>query len=149
MDRHEMAKKLYQARKMQTPEEVKTFEKARVFLFSTRDSFILSALFAAFDDSTEQHEVMWGLIHDAEAFNREIYVREMAMAIPRMLPHSKNWALLILQRVLSNKEAFLIYRNVVPNLSLETKEANKKLLGKIGKSKPKLGKQVRELLKLL
>lgn len=141
-----MARQLYQARRMQTPDEFKRFEEARTALFSTGDPAVLSDLFAAFDDSTEQHEVMWGLVHDVEAFAPDIYLRELAVAAPKMLPHAKGWVEILHYRILNSIEYSSKYREIIPTLPSDTQKAVKRLLEEIVESEPEYRTRVQNLL---
>ncbi len=121
MKKAELAGRLYRARKMKTAEEVIAFEEARLQIFSLKDPVMLKYLFLAFDDSTEQHEVMWGLVHDAEAFERRVYLKELAMTTPQMFPHAREWSRLLHRRVLKNGSATALYRDVLQSLSCEVR----------------------------
>jgi Immunity protein 30 len=147
MDRRNLAGKLYQSRIMRTPKEVKEFEEAQAELHATKDPAVLKDLFAAFDDSTVHLEVMWGLVHTVESFDLDVYLNEMAKAVPKMLPHAKDWALLLNQRVLNTKKAVSIYRRIVPTLPAKTRDVIRKLLEEIGETNPKLKEGVQEVLK--
>jgi len=132
---------------MRTPEEVKTFEEAQAELHAEKDPAVLKDLFAAFDDSTVQFEMMWGLVHTVEAFDLEVYLTEMAKAVPRMLPHAKDWALLLNRRVLNTRKAVPIYRRIISTLPAKTRAAITKLLEEIGETSPKLKMSVQDVLK--
>jgi hypothetical protein len=142
-----MAKKLYEARMMRTRKEVDTFEEARVALYETGDPAVLDDLFAAFDDATEQNEVMWGLIHDIEGFGLDVYLAELAKAVPRMLPQAKEWAMIFHERILNSKEVSQLYREILQNLPEETRAPVALLLEEIAQSKPKLKKRAQGLVK--
>jgi hypothetical protein len=91
--------------------------------------------------------MMWGLVHTVEAFDLEVYLTEMAKAVPRMLPHAKDWALLLNRRVLNTRKAVPIYRRIISTLPAKTRAAITKLLEEIGETSPKLKMSVQDVLK--
>lgn len=147
MTQSDMAKRLYQARKMQTQEEVKQFEEAREALVSSGNTNVLSDLFAAFDDSTEQHEVMFGLVHDVESYEPQKYLTLLARATPKMLRTAKEWAKILHMRLLNSRKHRLIYRNVVRSLPPKTRSSIASLLEEIAHSEPEFRKRIQYLLK--
>jgi hypothetical protein len=146
MDRSSSARKLYDSRIMKTPEEVKNFEDAQVELFADRDPAVLPDLFAAFDDSTQHMEVMWGLVHTVEGFDLKVYLGELGKAVPKLLPHAKDWALLLHQRVMNTKKALPIYRKVLASLPPEARAAVTKLLEEVRSTSPNLAPGVAQVL---
>src|ERR1700749_3311851 len=146
MDRSSSAKKLYESRLMKTPAEGKSFEDAQVEFFADKDPSVLPDLFAAFDDSTQHMEVMWGLVHTVEGFDLKDYLGELAQAVPKLLPHAKDWALLLNQRVMNTKKALSIYRGVVAALPTETRAAVTKLLEEVRTTSPNLAPGVAQVL---
>lgn len=146
MNRQEAAKKLYGVRKLKTPAEVEAFDEARAALFSTGDPHVLGDLFAAFDDSTEQHEVMWGLVHDVEGFGLETYMRELGTAAPKMLRDAQEWLTILHERILNSENATEAYRKVIPTLPEKSQQAIKKLLEEMKRATPKLEVAIRRLL---
>jgi hypothetical protein len=146
MDRSSSARKLYDSRLMKTPAEVKSFEDAQVELFADRDPAVLPDFFAAFDDSTQHEEVMWGLVHTVEGFDLKDYLGELGKTVPKLLPRAKNWALLLHQRVMNTKKALPIYRTVVASLPPEAREAVTKLLEEVRTTSPNLAPGVAQVL---
>jgi hypothetical protein len=146
MNRQEAAKRLLEARKMKTPAEVEAFDEARFALTSTGDPAVLADLFAAFDDATEHHEVMWGLVHDVESFGLEAYMKEMGEAAPRMLSRAREWLTILHERILNSERATDVYRGVIPTLPGESREAIKGLLAEIRQARPEVEEAVRRLL---
>lgn len=64
----------------------------------------IRGLCSAFDDKTEQEEVMFGLVHAVEYLGREKNVIEIAKSISIMLPHAKEWAILLHCRILNDEQ---------------------------------------------
>jgi hypothetical protein len=146
VNRQEAAKKLLRARKMKTRAAVESFDDARAALFATGDPAVLKDLFAAFDDSTEQHEVMWGLVHDVEGFGLEQYMKAMGEAAPKMLPRAKEWLTILHERILNSRKAIEVYRGIIPTLPERSQAAIKKLLEEMEQATPKLKGAIRRLL---
>jgi Immunity protein 30 len=146
VNRSKAAKMLYESRLMRNAEQVKQFEKARLALFSTRNPSVLSDLFAAFDDSSDQHDVMWGLVHDAEAFDRDVYLRAMSMALSKMLKKAKGWAFVLNERILNSAEFSLSYHKIILELPAPARRTVIGLLKELGDAKPKFASKVRKLL---
>jgi hypothetical protein len=147
MNRQELIRKLYESRIMRTTAEVKSFEEAQRALHAMGDPAVLSDLFNGFDDSTEHLEVMWGLVHTVEAFDLETYIRELAMATPKMFPQAKDWALLLHQRLLKTEADLAIYRKILPAVPAKPRKAIKAILEEIKSTSPELSKAAQELLK--
>lgn len=146
MNREEAAKQLLQSRKMKTPAEVEAFDEARYALASTGDPAVLEDLFAAFDDSTEQNEVMWGLVHDVESFGLETYMKAMGEAAPSLLKHAKEWLTILHERILNSDKATEVYGGVIKALPEKSQQAINKLLAEIKKARPETEAAVRQLL---
>lgn len=147
MDVQELANTLYEARRMRTPDEVQSFERAREALAASKNPAVIAHLLAALDDSTEHEEVMWGLVHDAEAFEREAYVNALVSSMSQMLPHAKDWAILLHMRILNSDDAVELYRKVLPTVPEETQRSIREILEEIQRTRPKYSKQIRALLK--
>jgi hypothetical protein len=147
MTQNNMAQQLYQSRKMHTEKEIEHFEEALLALSSTRDASVLPHLFAAFDDSTEQSEVMWGLLHTVESYEREAYLLGLAKAIPSMILHAKNWVLISQYRILNNDHARSMYRKIITTLPAETKKVVRNVLEEIGNAEPRFSDRVQDMLK--
>jgi hypothetical protein len=90
---------------------------------------------------------MWGLVHTVEGFGLKDYLGALAAAMPKMLRHAKDWALLLNQRVVNTKKALPIYREAVAALPAEARAAVTKLLAEIRETSPDLAPGVEQVLK--
>jgi hypothetical protein len=142
-----ITKKLYEARKMRTPEEVQIFDEALEELSDIHDPATLKDLFRVFDDSTEQSDVMWGLVHTIEEYELDDSLQEMAMAIPEILPYAKDWVNVLTYRVLNDSTALPVYKHVISALPSEKKRVVRHFLEEISESKPEFSKRIEDLLK--
>ncbi|GHU62765.1 hypothetical protein FACS1894123_04290 [Bacteroidia bacterium] len=77
---------LIKNRKMETDEQIESFEQALDSIFSRRDFNDFDNLIKGFDDGTENKEVMFSLVHAVEYFaeNFEKYLTSL-------LRKKKNW----------------------------------------------------------
>ena len=149
MDRQQAAVRLYESRLMRTPEEVSMFEQARLALYEMHDPLVLQDLFAAFDDATEQNEVMWGLIHQAEDFGLGIYLPALLAATPRLLLPAREWASVLHERVLNGAKSLPMYEDLLSALPEDTKHAIRTLLEEIAQNRPKLKQKAQGALRRL
>jgi hypothetical protein len=145
LDIFKLTQQLFDNRLMRDPSEVKRFEQARLAIFRQKNSSLLPVVFGSFDDSTEQHEIMWGLIHDAESFEQAIYLRELALAIPKMTLRAPEWRSILLQRVLNSPPAAALFNEILQMLPAEEKRENKKILAEMAKSSPKLAARIKKV----
>lgn len=146
MTQHTLAEQLYQNRKMQTTEEVKHFEEALAALYASKDPSVLKSMFAAFDDTTEQPEVMWGLVHAVEAYDPETRLHDMALAIPTMLLQAKEWTQVLHYRVLNSDRSRSIYKQIIAALPEKIRDIIRNELEEIGTSEPEFRDRVQDLL---
>lgn len=113
MDREREFQQLKENRLMKDIEEVKKFEQALQVIMEDEDVKSIRGLCGAFDDATEQEEVMYGLIHAIEYLGRDENVLEIAESISIMLPHAKEWAKLIHYGILNVEKERLMYAGVI------------------------------------
>ena len=146
MDSARQAEILYRARIMQDKDEVRQFEEALEALASSGDPSVLPSLYAAFDDSTQQQEVMWGLIHAVEVFEAEDSLREMARAIPEIHLRAKEWIRTMHFRILNDAQYTQIYKQVLKSLSHDVREVVQNELNALAKETPEFRERVSRLL---
>jgi immunity protein 30 of polymorphic toxin system len=146
LDIHKLTQQLFDNRLMRDPSEVKRFEHARLALLGQEDSSLLHVLFGSLDDSTEQHDVMWGLIHDAESFEQATYLRELAIALPAMTQRAPEWRSILLQRVLNSPAAAALFKKTLQMLPAGTKSKDKKILSEMAKSSPRFAARIKKVI---
>src|SRR5437868_2669954 len=78
-----------------TPEDVQWFDAALADAAKRAKPRDLPALFAVFRDDTQQHEVMWGLVHLVEDFPNPGYVKALVAALPDLRRRAPEWAELL------------------------------------------------------
>jgi len=87
-----------------------------------KDVKLVKDLCSGFDDQTEDHEVMFGLVHAIEDFEAKEGLFEMAKSIPSMLPHAKEWATILNYRVLNHEPSRKLYIKVLSKLDSTNKD---------------------------
>lgn len=115
---------------------VKTLDSAITDVLAFRDPACISPMLLALNDEAEFDEGMFSLIHAAESFDDEIYVRVFLRAIPNLQATSPRWASIILMRVLNNQATRDILTRMVRQESTEVKVAIRWLCEKINEKNP-------------
>lgn len=114
--------KLQKNRLLRNATEVNEFESAIENIISLKDVKLVKDLCSGFDDQTEDHEVMFGLVHAIEDFEGEEGLLEMTNAIPSMLPHAKEWATILNYRILNHEPSRKLYVNVLKKVNKSVKD---------------------------
>lgn len=118
-------KKVYTNRLMQTGDEIIEFEEALSNLMVVGDTSIVGELCMGFDDDTEHHEVMFGLIHGIEYLykdNIEDGLFLIAQATPGVIDRAREWVEILHYRILNDEQSRRLYGGVLSKLDSETKE---------------------------
>lgn len=101
--------------------EVEKFEKSIENILDMEDVNNIEILCQGFDDLTENDEVMFGLIHAIESYDKivssEISLKVLANSIPKMLPHAKEWLKILHKRILNHEPSRNIYKEIIPTLN--------------------------------
>jgi hypothetical protein len=110
---------------MQTEKEISEFKEALSNLIALGDVSIIDELCMAFDDDTEQHEIMFGLIHGIERLYR-VDVEEglylIALVIPSVIDRAREWMAFLHYRILNHEQVRSVYRSVLSKLDGEKKQ---------------------------
>lgn len=131
---------------MKTAAEVAAFESALSDLARSRDPDDLLQLYGAFTDATEQHDVMWGLLHFVESFGMERHFQALVRALPAMLPDALGWAETLHCRMLNSEACRDYYKGLVRTRRGATKKAVEKVLKKIRDGDASFASRVQEVL---
>ena len=143
--RSEACDKLYKARELASPEQVSIFEEVVVDLQDEGSIKSLQCLLRAFDDSTQQKEVMWSLVHAVEDFDLDTYVSELVVTIPSMIGHAREWMLTLLKRILSTEKTLKILQKTLEKLSDSKRQNLRELLLEAALDDDKLTKTAHSL----
>lgn len=128
--------KLRNNRLLRNKLEVNDFESAIENIVSLNNAKFIKDLCSGFDDRTEDHEVMFGLIHAIENFEGEEELLEMAKAIPNMLPHAKEWAIILNYRILNHEPSRKLYAEVLKKVDASVKDTIVQILREIKTEDP-------------
>ena len=111
--------------------EIELFEKALLDAKGISNSGYINGLYNAFDDKTEHHEVMWGLIHLIESydniFGSKVNLKILAYSTPNILTNAEEWAKTIYYRLLNHQPSVLTFIEVlkeIDNNNLKTQIIN-------------------------
>ena len=128
--------KLQDSRLLRNTLEVNDFESAIENIISLKDVKLIKDLCSGFDDQTEDHEVMFGLVHAIEDFAGEEGLLEMTNAIPSMLPHAKEWATILNYRILNHEPSKKLYTQVIKKVDAQVKNTIIQILKEIKAEDP-------------
>lgn len=147
-------KKIYDSRLMQTSEEIAVFESSLSRLVGSGSVSIISKLCLVFDDDTEQHGVMFSLVHGIEHLyenNVREGLRLIALVVPAAIDRSREWLEILHYRVLNHDSVRKEYGNVLSNLDdVSAKNTVIRLLEDIKKEDPEMfGGSVDDILNLI
>ena len=108
--------------------ETKRFDKILTDIYKYKNKMLLSRLYTIFDDKTEDDEVMYGLVHLIEEFPAEEQIEEFIKSINLMIPNAKEWAKLLLIRILNHKDCRKLFVNILSKSKKKNLIINKLLL---------------------
>jgi len=128
--------RLKQNRLLRDKNEFDNFEEAIENLAIVTDNWIIKELCEVFDDSTEDEEVMFGLIHLVEDFQGEEGLLETVKAIPNMIPNAKRWAKILNYRILNDDSSRMLYLKTLKKLDKTTVKVIVDLLEEIKSEDP-------------
>lgn len=139
--------KLQKSRLLRNTFEITDFESAIENIISFKDAKLIKDLCTGFDDKTEDHEVMFGLVHAIEDFEGEEGLLEMVKAIPTMLPHAKEWVTILNYRILNHEPSRKLYIDVLKKVDVSVKNTILQILKEIKNEDPvKFEMSVNEVL---
>lgn len=130
-------KRLYDSRLLATQAEYEEFEDALENLADCTDRNIIRDLCMVFDDTTQDEEVMFGLVHLIEDFDMESYLTQMPTALPKMIENGKEWAMVLNKRILNSDLYRIEYTKTLKEMNHEIKSVVINLLGEIISDNPK------------
>lgn len=136
MDIRTEIQNLYAHRLLKTEEDFEQFENTLEGLADYNDESIIAELCTVFDDYTEDEEVMFGLIHFIESFEKEVYLTEMPKALPNMIENAKEWAIILNKRILNHQLYRKEYMKILSNMDEPIKLTVVNLLTEIAADNP-------------
>lgn len=115
----------------------KVIDKALAQVMAHRDKACILPLLYLLDDSTQQDEGMFSIIHAVESFDDKTYVKELLVALPKLRLSSPKWASILLMRGLNNENIKKIIVQELERADREIKDSAAWLCEKINERNPK------------
>lgn len=103
--------------------EVREIDEAVSKVASLKDPASIKALLCFLRDSALYDEGMYSLIHAAESFDDDIYIREFLFALPTLCRQAPAWASVVLMRVLNSDSARESLTKQVPDKDQDVKDS--------------------------
>jgi hypothetical protein len=117
---------LQQNRLLRTREEVLAFDEALDALAACPQLRVkdrLPDLVLVFDDATENHEVMFRILHCLETFDIKANLVALAEAGPIVHHQAPEWIKLLLGRILYDDDAWPEFKQIYPSLPAESRNS--------------------------
>jgi hypothetical protein len=130
------AEKLYTNRLMQDNEQIALFEEALERIGGEQDPQHIPLLCRAFDDETEHYEVMYGMVHAVERYDKFSSpvqaTAEFIKAIPLMLPQAAEWLETLLFGILNDDASRQVFAEQLvissPDVQSQVRDALRKIV---------------------
>jgi hypothetical protein len=141
LDINRLTQTLIDNRTLRNQQEISEFENAISIILNLKDLNHIRNLCLGFDDSTENDEVMFGLIHAIESydnvFSSEQSLKKLSESLPYMIPHAKEWAKTLHKRILNHEPSCEIYSKVISQGDVNIKKIVLKLVTEIKERNPR------------
>lgn len=141
MDINNQTQILIDNRLLRTQQEIQQFEQAIVIILNMNEVEHIKNLCLGFDDATEHDEVMFGLIHAIESYDKtfgsEKSLTTLAKSLPTMLPQAQEWVKTLQKRVLNHDLSRRVYAEVISKVDLSIKDIVFQLVNEIKDRNPK------------
>lgn len=124
-------KKLYDCRLLENQFMCEAFDIGLENLANCTDEKMIKDVCIVFDDETEEEEIMFGLIHLIESFERDTYLTEMPKALPNMMGNAKEWAMRLNKRILNSEPDRIAYATKLMHMDEDIKSTVTHLLNEI------------------
>jgi Immunity protein 30 len=113
---------------MRSPDEVTAFENALASLANHPQNEDLPDLHLILDDSCEQPEVMFGLIHFLESFDVSAQIQAFVTVVPQLMLVASEWTRILHSRILNDDDACRLYRDILHSLNSQEPNFLRQLL---------------------
>ncbi|WP_195974645.1 Imm30 family immunity protein [Clostridium butyricum] len=125
---------------LRTNEEIEKFECAIENILSNEDYKDIKHLCTGFDDNTEDDEVMFGIIHAIESYDRmadmKLTLKEFIDSIPSVYSYAKEWIKIMNKRILNDENSLEEYIKIAENCDTELKLILIELMNEVKKDNP-------------
>ncbi|MEH7353857.1 Imm30 family immunity protein [Neobacillus drentensis] len=142
MDINSLTQTLIDNRSLKNQQEISAFENAISIIFNLKDLDHIGNLCLGFDDTTEHDEVMFGLIHAIESYDKvfgsEESLKKLSESLHYMLPNAKEWAKTLHKRILNHEPSCKIYAKVISQGDVNIKKIALQLVTEIKERNPKM-----------
>ena len=105
----EEVKILNENKLLRSNEEIEKFECAIDNILNNKDYMDIRYLCTGFDDSTENEEVTFGIVHAIESYDSiadtNLTLKEFIDAIPNVYSYAKEWIKIMNKRILNDDES--------------------------------------------
>jgi hypothetical protein len=105
MSQTSLMKKLVENRLLRSPDEVSCFEQALAELAQASDPSSLPELHLILDDTCEQPEVMFSLVHFLESFEVRQQVQAFIQVLPDLVQQAAEWTVILHSRMIHDEVA--------------------------------------------
>lgn len=127
--------KLFAHRLLDSPQAVREFDAALGEIGQRGvGAAELPDLLRCFDDATQQHDVMWGLVHLVDRAPPRALVDTLLGEADRMARGASGWLFPLVARILNSPEHNGLFVAAFQNSSMETRAALRRTLERVGKS---------------
>lgn len=133
-------KTLNENKLLRTNEEIEKFECAIENILSNEDYKDIKHLCTGFADNTEDDEVMFGLIHAIESYDRrtdmKLTLKEFIDSIASVYSYAKEWIKIMNKRILNDENSLEEYIKIAENCDAELKLVLIQLMNEVKKDNP-------------
>lgn len=136
MSKYEYINRLINARNLISDEDYAQFESALIQLDETIKIEDVYDICKAFTDTTNDDEVMFGIIHLIEKLQGEDYLKCIAICTPTMT-EAHEWAMTLNKRIINSDRYYMMYIDVINSLDMELKGKILRLLVDVKNDNPK------------
>ena len=105
---------------MQTEIEVNNFENALAEIANNPNKEDLAKYHLIFDDSCQQPEVMFGLVHFLESFELETQLTAFLKVIPQLAMNAPEWTKILHNRILNDETTCNVYLKMLRSLNSQS-----------------------------
>lgn len=141
MDNNKVTQTLIDNRLLRNQQEITNFEHTISIILNLKDLNHIRNLCLGFDDATKHDEVMFGLIHAIESYDKDFGLEQslkvLSESLPCMLPHAKEWAKTLHKRILNHEPSSKIYSKIISQEDDNIKNIAIQLLNEIKERNPK------------
>lgn len=125
---------------LRTNEEIEKFQCAIENILSNEDYKDIKYLCTGFDDNTKDDEVMFGIIHAIESYDRiadmKSTLKEFIDAIPSVYSYAKEWIKIMNKRILNDENSLKEYTKIAKTCDEGLKLILIELMNEVKKDNP-------------